>query len=349
LNRRVPQTTVDGFVDHHAHLLRVASGDPPPWGSPDGIRAYHERCAERGVSPVDDPEPPSATDLPSRLDRGLRTAASNGICELWEAGLRDWAYLDALLELRERGPLPVRVRLLVAAGLAESGLRPRLGDTWVELVGLKFYADGWLGPRTCAVSHGFCDEPHNKGIAFESADSLARRVAPFAAAGWQIATHAIGDRAIEAVLDAYEQVYGTDCATAAPRIEHAQVLRSDLVERMAHLGVVACIQPGFATDDHATAARGLGEEWPDAYRWSVLLDAGVRIVCGSDYPIDGLAPLQGLAKLVANPFDPMDVTTALALMTSADAGTTVLAEDPLAVEQAHLGTIGVVATHPAAA
>ena len=252
--------------------------------------------------------------------------------EVWEAGVRHPAYLEALLALREQGPLPLRVRLLVAAGVAERAMPPRTGDPWLDVAGVKFYADGWLGPRTCAVSSGFHDEPANDGLLFEPADHLARRIAPFADAGWLIATHAIGDRAIEAVLDAYERVFGAGCRAAAPRIEHAQLLRPDLIARMGAMGVVACIQPGFAVDDKENAHAALEGDWPMAYRWSALLDARVPVVTGSDYPIDGLEPLRGLAKLLSNPFDRLSRDIALPLMTRADAGSVTLSADPGAVD-----------------
>jgi len=338
-----------GFVEHHAHLLRATSAASPPWSDRSEVRRFHERCATRGISPVDVPDPSEPEGLAARLLGALQSAADLGICELWEAGMRDWADLDALLDARAAGVLPVRVRVLAAAGLAEEGMRSKVGDPWCDLAGVKFYADGWLGTRTCALSHSFCDEDGNSGLAFESPVSLARRVEPFAESGWLIATHAIGDRAIETVIEAYEHVWGDDCAAAAPRIEHVQVLRQDLVERMASLGIVACIQPGFGSDDFDESKLALEDEWPLAYRWSALIDAGVRIVCGSDYPIDALDPLSGLRKLVQNPFDPMAVEVAVDLMTDPVVGTVTVSEDPRAVETDRLEEIEVLATSPSAA
>jgi predicted amidohydrolase YtcJ len=181
---------------------------------------------------------------------------------------------------------------------------------------VKFYADGWLGPRTCALCRPFADRPGDDGILFQDADRLAARMTPLAESGWSIATHAIGDRAIETVLDAYQRVYGSDCAAAAPRIEHAQVLRPDLIARMAEMGTIACIQPCFAASDATDVEHGLGADWPSAYRWQELLDAGVRVVTGSDYPIEPLSPQHGLEQLTAI----VGPDTALALMTDA-AGT----------------------------
>jgi predicted amidohydrolase YtcJ len=341
--------TGPGFVDHHAHLLRAAAFVGRDWGGVDEVRALHQLCAERGVSPVDTDEAPAANNLEQVLRDALQRAASTGLVEIWEAGMRHMTYWDSLRALRDQGALPVRVRVLVAAGLAEHGMPARTGDAWLDVVGVKFYADGWLGPRTCACSRDFVDQPGNHGLLFEHADHLARRIEPLASAGWLIATHAIGDRAIEAVLNAYEQVFGTECRTHTPRIEHAQLLRPDLVARMAELGVVACIQPGFAVDDAEQARAGLGDGWPLAYRWSALLDASVTVVTGSDYPIDDLAPLGGLAKLVGNPFDQISGHDAWQLMTRVDAGTVTLSADPGSADIRALGEIAVLGTTPAAA
>ncbi len=335
-----------GFVDYHCHLLRSCASTGAPWGTRDEIRTFHARCAQLGVSPVDELEGPAEPGLDDALAEGLRRAASLGLVEIWEAGARSWDYLDALSRLREQGPLPVRVRLLAAAGLADSGMRARTGDAYVDVVGIKFYADGWLGPRTCATESAFVDEPDNRGLLFQSSEVLARRVEPYARKEWAVATHAIGDRAIEAVLDAYDLVYGSDCAAARPRIEHVQLLRTDLIERMAAMGVVACIQPCFAVDDAADAARALGTQWPVAYRWSELRSAGVRIRSGSDYPIAGLEPLVGLSKLLASPFDEVSVGEALTWMTDERAGSVLLSADPREVDAENIADIEVLEAIP---
>jgi predicted amidohydrolase YtcJ len=301
---------------------------------------------------MDEPERPIEVHdgLRGDLERALDRAASVGLVEVWEAGMGDWGYLEALLSLRARGPLAVRVRLLVASGIADVKRMARTGDPWLEVEGVKFYADGWLGSRTAALSEPYADRDDH-GVLFLTADMLARRADPFAEAGWTIATHAIGDRAIEVALDAYEAIWGRDTPAAAPRIEHAQVLRADLVQRMADLGVVTCIQPSFALQDVELSRQALGgDRWADAYRWDVLLDAGVPVVAGSDSPIADLAPLRGLQDLAVG--DEGDVVTlpvdrALAVMTDAAAGTTVLSDDPHDIAEDELAAIEVVEARPA--
>ena len=349
-----------GFVDHHSHLLRVSVGAAAPCDAndPDEVAAYHHGVRARGSTPVDEDHEPLVIDdrVRGRLERGLARAAGLGLVQVTEAGMHDWTLLEALQDLRARGPLPVRVRLLAASGIAEPSRMRRTGDPWVELEGVKFYADGWVGARTCALSEPFEDEDHT-GVLFLDADTLARRADPFAELGFTIATHAIGDRAIETVLDGYELLFGTDCREAAPRIEHAQVLRPDLVRRMADLGVVACIQPSFAVSDADTARRALGgDRMEHAYRWDLLLEAGVRVISGADFPVETLSPLEGLQRLVTGAqlgraeqlTAPLSLTQALSVMTDADAGTVVLSDDPHGVGDDHLAEFEVVEARPAA-
>lgn len=292
--------------------------------TPEGIAAYHRRIAAAGSTPMDDPPAePSASDLVEALRLGLEQAKALGLVGITEAGMSDWRHWDALVELRRRtaGALPVDVRVFVASGAADlermAAARSE-SDEQLAVVGVKFYADGWLGPRTCACSVPFADvAPENRGVLFMDAETLARRAMPHAEAGWRLATHAIGDRAIDTVLDCYEAVYGgaAGCREAAPRIEHAQVLRSDVIDRMAHLGVVACIQPCFATSDAESIAAALAGRFPDAYRWDRLIDAGVRVIAGSDFPIETLDPAVGLDRLVTGEH-PLDDETAIRLMTT---------------------------------
>jgi predicted amidohydrolase YtcJ len=313
------------FIDHHVHLVRVAAGAKRDYtlGKPESIADYHRRIAAAGSTPMDDPAPaPAASDLVSALRDGLAGAAELGLAGITEAGLNDWRLWDALVELRATdGRLPVDVRILVASGAADlermAAARAE-SDEHLALVGVKFYADGWLGPRTCACSVPFADvDRDDHGILFLDADTLARRAAPFAHAGYGLATHAIGDRAIETCLDAYEAVYGgaVGVRAAAPRIEHAQVLRPDLIASMADLGVIACIQPCFAASDADALATALTGRRPESYRWDLLLAAGVRVIAGSDYPIETLDPDIGLARLMEGEFG-LPQAVALGLMTT---------------------------------
>jgi predicted amidohydrolase YtcJ len=336
-----------GFVDHHC---RVIANELGRHREPSDVAAWHRLVSERWSTPLDEPVPPLELHDGTRgaIERALHLAREGGLVQITETAVDDVNVLEALLELRAKhGELPVRVRLLVASGAADPKKLLRTGDPWLEVEGVVFAADGWLGTRTCALERPFDDDDDaGRGILFLDADTLARRIDPFAEAGWTVATHAIGDRAIAAVLDAYEKVYGSDCASAAPRLEHAQVLTPELVRRIADLGVVVCIQPGAAVADLPDARRALGDRAEAAYRWDELLAAGVRVITGSD--TEPLAPLVGLERLCAGGHGavtfPLDV--ALGLMTDERAGTVTLADDPYATAEDELAQLQVDSTDP---
>jgi predicted amidohydrolase YtcJ len=357
---------VPGLVDAHAHLLRVSVGVPFP-GQGTSAAEFHHQVAGLGSTPMDmaDPEPPGAlAALPGQLLDGLRAAAAAGLVEVTEMGIGQWFYLDMLSSLQHAGPLPVRVRVYLASGLAEQAsmadLEARRSDAgpWVSVDGVKFYADGWLGPRTCAMCDPFADSA-DRGVLFMDAATLARRIEPFAARGWRVATHAIGDRAIGAVLDAYDMAWAGDrgaIARAAPRIEHASIVPAELMSRLAESGAVACIQPSFAVTDAGDLLPGLGpSRVSHAYPWRALASSGMKLLAGSDYPFEVLEPLAGLARLVngrslrpgfgtvtiAPDVSRLDVATAFSLLSDPAAGRTLLSADPRTVPAAGIDQIEV--------
>jgi predicted amidohydrolase YtcJ len=365
------EVSVPGFADHHAHLLRASAGIGFP-ATADAVRDFHRQVAAQGRSPMDVPDPPDALGQPglaSRLMTGLVKAAAAGLVEVTEMGMRSWAYLDALTAMQASRALPLRVRIYLASGLAEKASRTELDSRradcgpWTRLDGVKFYADGWLVPRTCALCQDFADAG-GRGLLFAGQEALARRIAPLAEHGWRIAVHAIGDRAVQEVLDGYELAWAGDqaaIAAAAPRIEHASVLSAELIGRIAESGVIACIQPSFALTDAAEIGPALGAgRVARAYPWAELAAAGAEMLAGSDYPIEVLEPLPGLARLVCGRSQRpgfrtatgaprqarLPVTTAFGLMTDPVAGRTRLSADPRTVTASQIDAIQVLGTQP---
>ena len=228
---------------------------------------------------------------------------------------------------------------------------------------MKFYADGWLGPRTCAMEHGFADGG-GTGILFLTAAELARRITPLAARGWRIATHAIGDRGVATVLDAYDLAWDGDraaIAAAAPRIEHASLQSAELISRLAASGVMACLQPSFAVTDVPDVGAGLdAARAATAYPWAALAAAGAPLLAGSDFPIEVLDPLPGLARLVAGHSErdgfrtpvaapaSSRLTAALAysIMSDQASGRTLLSADPRTTAPGNIDRIQVLGTAP---
>jgi predicted amidohydrolase YtcJ len=363
---------VPGFIDAHTHLLAVAAGVPAPWEA-TGVAEFHHAVAAAGSTPMDVLEPALSDPediLTERLRVGLGAAAAAGLVEITDMGTRSWWYVDALRSLASAGPLPVRVRIYLASGLTQETsldeLDRRRADSagpWLRLDGVKFYSDGWLGPRTCAMGRPFRDSGGD-GLLFLDAATLARRIEPLAGRGWRIATHAIGDRAVATVLDAYELTWSGDraaLAAAAPRIEHASLQSAELIARMAETGTVACLQPSFAVTDTEHVRQALGPADRDAaYPWAALAAAGVRMMAGTDFPIEVIEPLPSLARLVlghsqrpgfgtagtAPQTSRLPVATAFGLLTDAAAGQTLLSADPRAIPAAAIDQVEVLGTRP---
>jgi hypothetical protein len=116
-----------------------------------------------------------------------------------------------------------------------------------------------------------------------------------AAAGLQVAVHAIGDRANTEMLDLYERVGGLAVVARRFRIEHAQHVRPQDFARFAKLGVIASMQPYHAIDDGRWMEDRIGlERSRTSFAWRSMLDAGVRLAFGTDWPIAPLNPLLGI-------------------------------------------------------
>ncbi|MBS3939067.1 MAG: amidohydrolase [Peptococcaceae bacterium] len=163
---------------------------------------------------------------------------------------------------------------------------------------IKIMADGSLGARTAAMSEPYTDDPLNKGLSYYTQDSLNALVSAAHQAGFQVAIHAIGDFTAEQAIRAIESAQGSN-KTRRHRLIHCQVLRRDLVERMARAGIVAEIQPIFVTTDlHWTKERIGKERLSFAYAWKSLLEFGVQCAGGSDCPVETMDPLAGITAAV---------------------------------------------------
>jgi hypothetical protein len=124
---------VPGFADRHAHLLQESAGIALTV-EPGAVGAFHREVAAAGRTPMDVPEPVPARPLSwlaGRLRAGLARAAAAGLTEVTEMGIRDWRYLDALDALQAAGPLPARLRVYLASGLAAGSSPAEVGGQWV--------------------------------------------------------------------------------------------------------------------------------------------------------------------------------------------------------------------------
>ncbi|HWT06855.1 MAG TPA: amidohydrolase, partial [Xanthomonadales bacterium] len=155
---------------------------------------------------------------------------------------------------------------------------------------IKLYVDGALGSRGAALLAPYSDDPNNTGLLRMAQADVQRLCERALKAGFQVCTHAIGDRGNRVVLDAYEAALRTASVRDHRfRIEHAQVLAPEDIPRFARLGVIPSMQSTHQISDMAWAQARLG---PDrargAYAWRALLDTGVAIANGTDAPVEAV-------------------------------------------------------------
>lgn len=270
----------------------------------DGVVAEAHLDAVRSQAPV-----PSASDLADLLAPLVQEAARLGLCCLEDDPSYD-SRVEALAPeayalLVERGQCPVRIRLWRRLGrdpedlaAEDRKLRERLGpqSNTLRFGALKAYLDGSLGSRTAWLLEPYVEPPPGNPCAGPILDlaCLPARLREAFSAGHQVALHAIGDAAVRAGLDAFEQAPRTANGPRA-RLEHVQMVAAVDVPRFAALDVVASVQPGHLETDVLTAPRCLGpERAAQAYPYRSLLDAGALLAMGTDYPIEALDPRRGL-------------------------------------------------------
>ncbi|MGY1710433.1 amidohydrolase [Geodermatophilus sp. SYSU D00758] len=306
-----------GFADLDAvpdlpggHVARDADGRP------EGLLAEQ---AQQLAFAVLRPEP--FEDWVRGIGLAVDVALSEGITSITEPGIaaglvaNSTADLAAFLTARERGLLRVRATLMPGsdalheAGEVEPGrpwfgldlgVRTGLGDEWVRIGATKVFSDGSLIGRTAAMCCPYADRPDSTGFLLEDAGELHRRIVAAHAHGWQVATHAIGDAALDVVLDAYE-----DAQRRFPRpdprhrVEHAGVAADAQVARLAALGVVPVPQGRFLSEIGDGMLAALGPERARlCYRQRSFLDAGIELPGSSDCPVVEGAPLLGIHDLV---------------------------------------------------
>lgn len=269
-------------------------------------------------------------DVAHAVARASDVYVRQGITSVVEAGVgggwigRTPVEVLAYQRARDAGRLAVRVELMVASpvlhalGGSESddlgdgidlGLRTGFGDDRLRLGPVKVFSDGSLIGHTAAMCTDFSDSPGVSGYLQDDAEALVDTIVSAHRSGWRVATHAIGDAAIDLVLDAYEHCmrehpragWGGRPGNTEPRhrIEHFGVARPDQVVRAARLGVVPVPQGRFVGEIGDGMRRALGPQRSDwAYRHASLLAAGLVVPGSSDRPVVDGRPMLGIHDIV---------------------------------------------------
>lgn len=308
------------FIMHdsgHGCVVNTAVLDLLPADVPhqDGFLAESAMTAARRLR-----LPYSQEELADAIERAAGTCLDEGVTACAEAGIgggllgHSPVELGAYQLLRDQGRLPLRVQLMAAAdtlrpvgshsadGIPRAldlGLRTGFGDDWLSVGALKVYTDGGMMARTAALTAPYHGMEHT-GEFQDDPERIADVIVDGHLAGWQLAVHAIGDRAADLALDALERAQRLRPRPGARhRIEHAGLIRPDQLPRLARLGASAVVQPNFLRyfgDDYASI---MGEDRaPWLYRGRAFLDHGITLVGSSDRPVTDGSPLRAVQFMV---------------------------------------------------
>jgi predicted amidohydrolase YtcJ len=247
---------------------------------------------------------PSASEeeTDNALVAAMNYFAGNGVTSVHsvDAG----AYLDAIDRVRSKSGLITRIYAMVPLAywkkLAEKIETNGKGDDWVKVGGVKGFVDGSLGSHTAAFLEPYSDLVTDSGLFVNTGEDLYKWISNSDSAGLQVMIHAIGDRAVNFLLNTYEQVEKENGDRDRRfRIEHSQHIAASDIPRYASLKVIASMQPYHAIDDGRWAERYIGpERIRTTYAFRSLLDSGAKLAFGSDWPVAPATPLEGIYAAV---------------------------------------------------
>jgi len=246
---------------------------------------------------------PDHTEAQDRqaLDLAIQACLRNGITSFHDAGATR-KEIDLYHRYKEEGKLGVRLYVMISGGdrdLVHEWLKrgPEIDSTgWLTIRSIKLYCDGALGSRGAWMLEPYTDRPGFYGMPTISMDTVLVTAEEGLKSGFQVCSHAIGDRANREVLDRYEIAFRDNPEKARDhrfRIEHAQHLNPADIPRFGQLGVIPAMQAVHMSSDRPWAIDRLGEKRivEGTYVWQSLLKTGARIVNGTDAPVEPLNPI----------------------------------------------------------
>ena len=239
-----------------------------------------------------------------QLDAAGQHLLSVGVTAMHDAGVPHSVY-DFYLARAAEQTLPVRIYAMISAtdddldSMLDNG-PVRSADDFLFIRSVKAYGDGALGSRGAALLAPYSDDPHQSGLLLTQPEEMAPLFSKVLGAGFQLNFHAIGDRANRMALDQFETTMKKfPNRDFRNRIEHAQVIHPDDLSRFAELNVLPSMQPTHATSDKNMAEDRLGKDRMEgAYAWKTLLNSGIPIPLGSDFPVELANPFYGLHAAV---------------------------------------------------
>jgi predicted amidohydrolase YtcJ len=242
----------------------------------------------------------------AKLDREARAAmehvAANGVTTVHD--MAGWQSLATYRRARLTDSMLTRIYSVVPLRdwerLRDEVAARGTGDEWLKIGGLKGFMDGSLGSHTAAMLEPFTDAPDDKGFLINELDDLRTWITGADAVGLQVMVHAIGDSAIRDLLDLFLDAEETNGERDRRfRMEHAQHIHPDDIERFAVQEIIASMQPYHAIDDGRWAEDVIGPERSQTtYAFRSLIDAGAKVAFGSDWSVAPATPIEGIYAAV---------------------------------------------------
>ncbi len=277
-------------------ILRDASGRP------SGIFVDGAMGIIRRAMPS-----PSKADLSRRILAAQAIVFKAGLVGVHDAGVGPGAEVDVFRTLEREGKLKLRVYAMASPPEGRevafaSQAPPASGPSdRFTMRAIKLFADGAMGSRGALLFEPYADDPSHKGLLLIDPMVLEATATAALRNGWQVCTHAIGDRGNALVLDAYEAARRAVPEARDPRfrIEHAQAVRRVDVARFGATGTIASMQPSHCSDEIRWADARLGTARSQgAYAWRWFADGGVNLAFGSDFPVAVVDPFYGIYAAV---------------------------------------------------
>ena len=241
---------------------------------------------------------PDKAEGRAAIAAAVETLLSEGMTSVHDAGI-GVENAEIYMSMADDGELAMRIYAMTggAGDVLDAIGKPiyAYGNDHLDIASVKLYTDGALGSRGAAMIEPYSDDPENRGLPFWTQEELDAMVQKANDMGFQVGIHAIGDLGNRMALDAFDKVQGGKPSPLRNRIEHSQIVTLDDISRFAGLGVIASMQATHATSDMNMAEDRVGpQRILGGYAWRRMLDAGVILANGSDFPVELSNPFHGL-------------------------------------------------------
>lgn len=262
---------------------------------PTGVLVDNAMDLVMGILP-----PNTSKDITKALIDAEKKALENGLTTVDDAGL-DKKTIQVIDSLQEIGELKIRVYAMISN--TNDNLNYYLTNGIIEkekltVRSVKAYLDGALGSRGALLKNPYSDENKSKGLTITTKEKLFDLANKLSSKGFQLNTHAIGDKANEIVLDVYNYIL-KDIEDPRWRVEHAQVVDEFDIQKF-NSKIIPSVQPTHATSDMNWADERLGRKRLNrAYAYKELLDWSGKIALGTDFPVEKVNPLLTFHSAVA--------------------------------------------------